>query len=208
MSALDMVSLDNAEECENNWKRFDSFAIRDPEVHEGRFIFYTSNRGSGLCDLSNERAIKEFLDPFMFVESEDVEPDVIEFGASHWAVGYVDGFSLRVFKQGTTEPTEAFKCLCEIAERLADYPLLDEEDHSRREYEATLENIGNEGRRLFDKDAPEGWEVHVFRWLWNNNQGAIENTDDQGGYPSEDNIKEALIALLLIEADEEEEVDG
>ena len=29
-------------------------------------------------------------------------------------------------------------------------------------------------------------------------QGAVENSDDQGGYASKDEIKEALIALELI----------
>lgn len=207
MSVLEDVSLDNAAELVNNWKKFDSFAIRDQEIHEGRFIFYTSNRDSGLCDKSNEKAITEALDPFTTTEEEDAEPDVIPFGASHWAVGYVDGFSIRVFQADGKTPTPAFECLCELAASLDGYPLLDEQDYSDREYETTLENIGNEGRQLFEGECPEGWESKVFSWLWNNNQRAVENQDDQGGYPSQVQIKEALIDLGLIADDYNEEAE-
>jgi hypothetical protein len=113
---------------------------------------------------------------------------------SHWLVGHIDGFSVRVFRDG--EITEAFRTYHELAERLADYPLLDEEDYSRREYEATVENIADAAWRLKrEYDLPVGWEGEVFSWFWQHNQCAVENVDDQGGYPSEDALEDAFDAL-------------
>jgi hypothetical protein len=64
----------------------------------------------------------------------------------HWAVGHVDGYSIRVFRDGRI--TEAFEAYHALAQRLADYPVLDEEDYSRREYEATLENLPDAAWKL------------------------------------------------------------
>ena len=61
-----------------------------------------------------------------FTEGDD--PDVVFESHSHWAVGHVDGMSLRVVKSG--QITEAFRQYHELASKLADYPLLDEEDYS------------------------------------------------------------------------------
>ena len=35
----------------------------------------------------------------------------------------------------------------------------------------------------------------MFSWFWDHNQRAVENRDDQGGYPSEDELREAFDAL-------------
>jgi hypothetical protein len=204
MSILSEVSIYNANACVNNWKRWRNFGIYDPDEHEGRFIFYTSNRDSGLLDLSNEKAISEALDPFMSCQ-DDSRADVISFGANHWAVGYVDGFSVKVFQPDGKTLTEAFQEVCRLSQQLEDYPVLDEEHYSEIEYQATLDNIENEGSRLFEGDAPECWASEVFSWLWDNNQGAVEDEDDHGGYPNEEEIKEALVALGMIVEDSMEE---
>ena len=72
---------------------------------------------------------------------------------------------------------------------------MDEEDFSRREYDATLENLRSEG---FDSDffaPPDNWETEVFSWLWDHNQSAVENRDGNGGYASKAEIAEALDGL-------------
>ena len=46
-----------------------------------------------------------------------------------------------------------------------------------------------------DYDLPEGWEREVFSWLWDHEQGEIENTDDRGGYPSEAALRRAVDGL-------------
>jgi hypothetical protein len=94
----------------------------------------------------------------------------------------VDGFSIRIFRDG--EITDAFRTYHDLAEQLADYPILNEENYSRREYEATLENITHAASRLKGEyDLPEGWEGDVFFWLWDHRQRAVENRDDQGRLP-------------------------
>jgi len=190
--SVDETIDDLAKETANNHNKFKCFAWFDrPEDHENFAIFYTHNRDSGLLELSNASEIEKLLG------KEEFEEDIRFESHMHFAVGYVDGFAIRCLnKDGTA--TKAFHCLVEIANRLNNYPVLNEEDYSEREWHATLENIGNNGCQLLD-DPPDGWEGMVLNWLWENNQSAVENVDDQGGYPSKDEIKEALIALKLLE---------
>jgi len=176
-----------AKQAAGNWRKFDSFAWHDqPEDADNWAIVYTNNRDSRLVDQSNAKAVAEILAPF--VESGDV----VEEHHGHWAVGWVDGYSIRVYRAG--EITEAFKTWLDIQERLEDYPLLDEDDHSRMEYESTIENLQNEGYDSDLYDAPDNWTGEVFTWLWNNGN-TLENRDDQGGYATREQIHEAMEAL-------------
>lgn len=175
-----------------NWANFRDFAWhRQYEIDSpGNWaIVYVSNRDSGLIDESNAAAIHAELSEFM----EGDDPDVVPERHNHWACGYVDGYSIRVYHGG--EITLAFRRWCEIQERLSDYPLLDESDYCDREYEATIKNIENEGPGCCLIDLPEDWPDQVRRWLWDNNQSAIENRDDQGGYASREEIRESLVGL-------------
>ena len=140
-------------------------------------------------DQSNADAIDKALAPF----ADGDNPDVRAEHHGHWACGWIDGYAIRVYRNG--QITEAFRAYHELAARLADYPVLNEEDFSRREYEATLENLLSEG---FDSDyfaPPDEWEGEVFSWLWDHNQSAVENRDGQGGYATKEEIAEALDAL-------------
>lgn len=190
-----------AKEMAGNHREFACFAWwGEPEDSDNWAIVYTHHRDSGLLDQSNADAIAKCLEPF--------DEDVISQRHNHWAVGHIDGYVIRVFRENGTI-TEAFLRYCELMDRMSDYPVLDEEDYSRREYEATLDNIREAGRRFVSDEAPDGWEGEAFSWFWDNCQGAIENRDDQGGYPSDDEMKEALGALGFLhddycEDDEEE----
>ena len=153
-------------------------------------IIYTHHRDSGLLDQSNAAAIGQVLQPF----AEGDDPDVVFESHSHWAVGHVDGFSIRVFKNG--EITPAFQRYHELTISLADYPILDEDDYSQREYEATLENIPIVAWRLKDEyELPDDWVWQVYQWFSDHDSSAVENTDDQGGYPSEEQLVDAFAAL-------------
>ncbi len=191
---------ERANELAGNWKKFDSFAWfrrRDIEDAESWAIIYTHNRDSGLLDQSNAEVITKALEPF----TDGDDPDVVMESHSHWAVGHVDGFSMRILKDG--EVTEAFRVYHELEERMDDYPVLDESDYSNREYEATLENIGNAAWRVKNEYVlPDGWESDVFSWFWDNNQSAVENRDDQGGYPDEGDLREAFDALEYEQVEE------
>ena len=86
---------------------------------------------------------------------------------------------------------------------MANYPLLDESDYSDREYQATLENIADAAWRVARQyELPEGWERQVFSWLWDHEQNEIENTDDRGGYPSEESLRRAFEGLGYERTDE------
>jgi len=154
-------------------------------------IHYTHHRDSGLLDQSNAEQIREALAPF----TEGDDPDIVKESHSHWAVGHIDGFSMRVFKNG--EITEAFRALHGLMESLAAYPILDEEDFSTREYEATVENIFDAAWRLcHDYDLPENWQYEVYGWLSGNECSEVEGCGDQGGYPSEEALRRAMDALF------------
>lgn len=194
MTTIGEMTLEEAaREAAGNWERFDCFVwdrLHDLDDPEGWAIVYTHNRDSRLLDLSNADAIAGAMEPF----AEGDDPDVVMESHGHWAVGHVDGFSVRVYRDG--EITDAFRAYHDLAERLDGYPILDEDDYSRREYEATLDNIADAALRLrHDYDLPEGWECDVFSWLSEHRQRAVENRDDQGGYPEEDDLRAAFEAL-------------
>ena len=194
MTTIGEMTLEEAAtQAAGNWRRFGSFVwFRDDEVTdpENWAIIYTQNRDSRLLDQSNAQAVARAMGPF----TEGDDPEVVMESHDHWAVGHVDGFSIRVCRDGGI--TAAFLTYHHLAERLADYPILDEEDYGRREYEATLENIADAAWGLKgDYDLPEGWECEVFSWFDEHRQRAVENRDDQGGYPEESDLRDAFEAL-------------
>jgi len=189
-----LTAEDAAKKAAGNWQRFNSFVWfrdRDLEDADRWAIIYTHNRDSGLLDQSNAAVIAKTMAPF----AEEDEPTVVFESHSHWLVGHVDGFSLRVF-DGDSEITEAFRKYHELAEAMDDYPILDEQDYSERELEATLENIEDAAWRLKKEfDLPEGWVWQVYEWLSEHRSGEVENVDDRGGYPSEESLREAFDEL-------------
>jgi hypothetical protein len=194
MTALGEMALeDAAKEAAGNWREFSCFVWhRETEIDDpGNWaIIYTHNRDSGLLDQGNADAIAKAMEQF----SDTDDPDVVFETHDHWAVGHVDGFSIRVFKHG--QITDAFKTYHDLMEQLDGYAILDEEDYSRREYEATLENITDSAWRLkHEYDLPDDWESEVYSWLTDHRPSAVENRADQGGYPSEEDLREAFNAL-------------
>jgi len=185
--------IEAAQKAAGNWRKFESFGWRrvgELDNPDEWTIAYTHHRDSGLLDQSNAAAIENALSPFL----EEDDPDVIEEHHGHRACGWIDGFAIRVFRDGGV--TQAFRTYMQILDRLDDYPVLDEEDYSRREYEATLENFdcAVSGVR-HEYDLPEGWKEEVFSWFWQHDQRAVENRDDSGGYPTEQQLESAFVAL-------------
>jgi hypothetical protein len=126
--------------------------------------------------------------------------DCWEESHGHWAVGHVDGFVIRVFKdESHKEVTSAWQKFCELQGSIEDYPVLDEEDYSEKEYEAAVENISEIGRSFVIDSAPDDWPEQVWSWLWNNDQIQLDNGDGNGAYPSEDSVKKALADLNIHE---------
>jgi len=192
---------DMAKEAVGNWQRFQAFAWHArPDDAEGWTIVYTSNRDSGLLDKANEKVIAQAMEPFL-------GDDATSESHNHWAVGYVDGYSIRVYND-KGEVTEAFRTWAELVLSMEDYPVLDEELYSEMEHDATLENIEWAAGRFVSDDAPEGWACELCHWFWENDQGAVENCDDQGGYPSDEQCKEGLAALGWLDADYLDDDEG
>ena len=194
MRNLGELSLeDAAKQAAGNWREFRCFVwcrMDDLLDADKWAIIYTHNRDSRLLDLSNAGAIDEVLAPF----TKGDNPDVVEEDHSHWACGWIKGYSIRVYKRGRI--TKAFRAYHQLAQRMADYPILNEEDYSERELEATLENIGDAAWRIKDEyNLPEDWVGNVYHWFADNDCSAIENADDNGGYPDEEQLRAAFDAL-------------
>ncbi len=194
MAAICEMNLeDAARNAVGNWKRFSCFCwdrllqLDDPDSWA---IVYTHNRDSGLLAQSNAAVIADLLRPFGVAEN----PDVVFESHSHWAVGHVDGFSIRVYRDGGI--TDAFRTYHDLSERLAEYPILDESDYCEREHDATLDNLVDAAWRLKSQyELPDAWENDAYSWLSDNRPGSVENHDDRGGYPSEDELRDAFDAL-------------
>lgn len=197
----DLTIEEAATESAGNWRDFDCLVWwRKAELErpDDWMIHYSHHRDSGLLDQSNAEQIRKALEPF----TEGDDPDVVEESHSHWAVGHIDGFSMRVFKNG--EITAAFRTFHKLMESLAAYPILDEEDFSNREYEATVENIVDAAWRMRDEyDLPEDWQYEVYGWLSDHECSELESTSDQGGYPSEESLRRAMDTLFERIADDE-----
>lgn len=196
-----------AKEAAGNWQHFKSFAWHDRhevESPESWAIVYTHNRDSGLLDQSNADAIKERMAAF----GEDVR----EESHGHWACGWVDGLAIRVYGPNG-QITKAFEEWCAIEEELENYPVLDEEDYCEREYDATMENLGEALWQVWNRvrgehygDMPDDLAGDVYRWLGDNMPGELQGDScDRGGYPSDASIEAALDALGYPEP---EEIEG
>lgn len=180
-------------EFAGNWMRFQSFGWHDqPEDGENWGIYHLDSRDSDLLGKSNADVIRKEMLRF--------KNTVVEQHFRHWACGWVDAIAVKVFKKNG-ETTKAFEKLVDLIERMADYPALDEEDWSKREYEATVENIEEAGRRFLNDQAPEDWAKQAFSWLWDNIQREIDAVDGGGGYPSEEGMKQCLKALGWLDPD-------
>jgi len=143
-----------------------------------------------LLDQSNADVFAKALKPF----AAGNDPDVVFESHSHWAVGHVDGFSIRVYRDG--EITDAFCTYHNLSERLAEYSILHENDYSEREHDETLDNLADAVWRLKSLyELHDGWESEVYSWLSDKRPGSVENRDDRGGYPSEGDLREAFKAL-------------
>jgi hypothetical protein len=186
---LDLESA--AKEAAGNWQEFDSFSwdrsseLEDADQH---CLVYTHNRDSGLAEQSNAEAIYQALKPFL-------DRDVLEEHHSHWACGWCEGYAIRVYRRGQ-QITRAFRTWHNLMTRMAEYPLLDEDDYFSRYYEATIENIADAAWRVKrEYNLPKGWEVRAYHFLSEHALSEIEDQDDRGGYPSEESLRKALDAL-------------
>ena len=195
---MDLKKLEiMAEEAAGNFLDFKNYLRYTPFIEkdeEGDWtVHYTPI--DNLMNRSNSAIIEAELKSFE--KSGDVE-----FGSdSHFVVGKINNVWVRVYRKDKI--TKAFKVLAEMLDRMRNYPLLDEEDYSQRETEATVENISGEISSAIRqenvqeiKSTDDSTAYDVLRWLYDNGfEDELENRDDQGGYPSEEAILTALEAM-------------
>jgi hypothetical protein len=184
-----------ARQMAGNWRQFTAFVwsrgYRLPDADKW-MIGYTNYRDAGLLARSNHIVITERLAPF----SAGDYPDLVFERHFHFAFGYVDGLSIRVYRADGTI-TDAFREVCRIHKRLDECAILDEQDYSQREYEATLENY-REAMGVLKDELPQGWEAKAYAWFCDHGQDRyIANPDDQGGHAPREAILEALRDLGL-----------
>jgi hypothetical protein len=153
-------------------------------------LYHYVHRDSGLVDQSNGHVIETKMRPFVARGTAHLEH------FSHWAVGWIDAVAIKVYSKDGT-PTKAVTVLFDLLQKLDDYPLLDETEYCNREYDATLQNIRTQAIGLIMPNPPAGWESDVYRWLGDNDGSALENIDDRGPCPDDDQVKAALKALNL-----------
>jgi hypothetical protein len=118
-------------------------------------------RDSDLREQSNadalEKALEEAVEDGLF-SSDDYETT----SCNHWAVGWVDHMSFRaIVSEETREPTLIFMWLKRWNDALEGYPVADEEDLSRREWEYAEESLDDMGLNLRD-ELPDDWKCQVL----------------------------------------------
>jgi hypothetical protein len=131
------VDLDSVESfaasIAGNWRKFQSFGWHDkPEDADKWAIIYTHNRDSDLLDQSNAAVIAKTIERPKYAKSVSPERH------GHWAVGWVDGYAVRIYDKGG-RITAVVRKLYDFACALENYPVLDEMDYSMREHEASLD---------------------------------------------------------------------
>ncbi len=152
------------------------------------------NRDSGLTDQSNAAVLERLL------ESDPSLADTWEiFGSSHWACGWVDHMAFLVVDDDG-KPTKTAAVIKGFYDDLADTddgPYADRDDYVARAHEALCENIRNlhGGTRCLRPDVPDSWVEDIIQYFEKNDRGAIEDNDDQGGCPSDDEFETAARAL-------------
>jgi len=136
---------------------------------DGWGVVVARNRDSDLLANSNFEVALEQLGG----EGENVE--VVRIG--HWACGWIEYLAVR---EGTTD----YEIALDIHLSLEDYPVLDDEDLSRREYEEAhrvwADCYSASERIKYIRDNPSQFEFDNFADLLGNARGKYF-----GGYASE-----------------------
>ena len=156
------------------WEKASNYMGED---YSDYYMVAGRHRDSGLLGEANFQAALKMLGG----ESKSV----IVARSSHWAAGWVEVLLVHKDDEKKVEKAQ------EIADALEDYPVLDDELYSRLEYEANIENVKEAGYKfnLTEKEAEK-----VLRWLYNNDVN-VENIDDRGYWPEDDDLEAAVKAI-------------
>jgi hypothetical protein len=161
------------------------------------------HRDSGLLDQSNSKALKNYLN-----EIVDLEDSYEFIECNHWAVGWVEHLTYKVIDENN-KPTKIAKIVKAWFDYLKnDYSVADDDLYSEMEWKATDDNVDREIDYMFRRDMIKCTEEElanikskIYEWFGENNDNALENIDDQGGCPSEEEFIECFKDLGVLNAE-------
>jgi len=114
---------------------------------------------------------------------------------NHWLCGWAEHLTFRVFNEnGNQTPVCAF--ILDLLEQIKEYPILDEEDHSDKQYALTIEVLENNFSDLVKETAPKDWPNKLYTYLWDNHPGEVDNIEDS--WPDRKIVIKALRRLKLL----------
>jgi hypothetical protein len=128
-------------------------------------IAYTKTRDADILDRANWES---FLERLADANADDWTIET----SGHWAVGHID---FLIVKPDTDAATIAKTARAELDE----YPVLDDELHSRMEYDSAIESCLDAVRQKFGRDVPEDAADYVY-------QHCEESGRDVGYYGADD----------------------
>jgi hypothetical protein len=136
------------------------------------------------------------------VISSDLEKrfpgDVEVVRSTHWGSGWQEDLAVRVLDDDGV-PTPAAHALYEWRRALQDYPVADDEHHSRLEWEESVENVRNAAFWNLNTSISGEQAEEVFRWISDNKNSGL-NWDSEGAqYPTDEALKAALAHFELLE---------
>lgn len=143
---------------------------------------------AGILDTSNWEVLQECL---AVANPSGDDYDVHSF--AHWATR----FELLIVRPGTPAYAEAVRCV----DSLANYPILCDQDYSRRECEAQSEAVSEACRGLsvtddrgedLTADAHEALEQRIFEALY---EAGHLKCSDEGCWVSDEQMSEAMTSL-------------
>ena len=167
---------------------------------------YTSNRDEHLQILEQ---ILMFFDPILQIQINDDTFDwtkitTIELLNINYEENYPSGTDRRIIQTTLSFMVPIYVAVPAkiknnwIAEINLRVGLVSQSTQGSHNIIAELDDLDFEYENIFsldDFDLPDQWEPDVYGWLSENDPGAVENTDDQGGYPDEEQLRAAFHAL-------------
>lgn len=123
------------------WKRGECYIGQE---WQGWFVFLGQHRDSNALDRSNFDAAFQLLEPLSTnVDQDEETPSVQVVRENHWAVGWVEWIAIH--GSNTAALAEANR----IAERLENYPVLDDDAFYKLESDEAMGQWASWGRREF-----------------------------------------------------------
>ena len=117
--------------------------------------------------------------------------------ASHFACGWVEHLSFKMYHEGGVNTTPLYEWLRDWFLTLSEhYPCADDAHYSGMQYTAALDHIKYQADRVYAEEVTDALCRQVFSWLWDHEQTELEDRDGYGARPSRDAVKRALEGVL------------